>query len=323
MNLKDDRNQKDSQSKVNIRFVIHIVCIVGFLCCAAWLIWYLVSVYNNKKLLDELAENYVTEVTPAPTAPTAPTASTDTLPTDAPSPTPEPNLFGDREYPDFEGLDVPQLELDFASLQEENPDIYAWIYVPDTKINYPVVQRAGEADYYLKRDLKGNNSAAGTLYTQYYNHKDWLDNLTVIYGHNMRDGSMFAALHYFEDSKFFEEHPYIYIYTPEYTLVYEVFASHEFPDVHLLLSYTMNDSATFARYLDEVLSMDGIRDNINRDVDITAEDRVLALSTCMGSNLNEYRYIVEARLAAVEKTSEAWEAAENGELSGTADAGSE
>lgn len=316
MNLKDDQNQKDTQNKVNIRFVIHVVCIIGFLCCAAWLIWYLVGIYNNKKLMEELAENYVTEVTPGPV---------DMPPTDtpAPAPTPEPNLFGDREYPDFAGLDVPELELDFNGLQEMNPDIYAWLYVPDTAINYPVVQRAGDADYYLRRDLEGNNSTAGTLYTQYYNHKDWLDNLTVIYGHNMRDGSMFANLHYFEDSQFFKEHPYVYIYTPEYTLVYEVFAAHEFSDVHLLLSYTMNDPDTFALYLEQVLSMDGIHDNINQDAKVTADDRVLTLSTCMESSSSDYRYLVQAKLAAVEKTAGALEAAENGEQSGTADAGAE
>lgn len=312
MRLKDDLNQQNLKNKLNIRYMIHIVCIVGFLCCAAWLVWYLVSLHKGNKLMEDVEESYV--VTPSPT---------DILPTDEPAPTLEPNLFGDRVYPDFAELDVPELEVDFAGLQEINPDVYAWLYVPDTSINYPVVQRAGDAEYYLRRDIQGNSSMAGTIFTQYYNHKDWMDNLTVIYGHNMHDGSMFASLHYFEDSLFFQDHPYIYIYTPEYTLVYQVFAAYEYSDVHLLLSYTMNDHDSFALYLDQVLALDGLHVNINRDVEVTADDRVLTLSTCMDANRSEYRYLVQAKLSAVEKTAEAGEAAEYGESSGTADAGSE
>lgn len=310
MRLKDDRKQQNQKNKINIRFIVHIICIVGFLCCAAWLIWYLISLHKSNELMKDIEENYV--VTPSPT---------DGLSTDAPDPI--PNLFGDRVYPDFSELDVPELELDFAGLQEINPDVYAWIYVPDTSVNYPIVQRAGDAEYYLRRDLQGNHSTAGTIFTQYYNHKDWLDNLTVIYGHNMNDGSMFASLHYFEDSQFFQEHPYIYIYTPEYTLVYQVFAAYEFTDVHLLLSYTMNDYDSFALYLDQVLSLDGLHVNINRDMEVTADDRVITLSTCMDVRKSDNRYLVQAKLSAVEKTAEAREAAENGEASGTADAGSE
>lgn len=314
MKLADDQNQEDSKKNTNIRFIIHIICIVGFLSCAAWLVWYLFSIFRNNYLMEELRENYVTELTPSPMY---------IQPTDSPDPTPEPNLFGDREYPDFKGLDVPELVLDFDGLQELCPDIYAWIYVPDTVIDYPVVQRAGDADYYLRRDLQGNRLTAGTLFTQYYNHKDWLDNLTIIYGHNMHDGSMFASLHYYEDSQFFEEHPYIYIYTPEYTLVYEVFAAHEYSNTHLLLNFTMNDHSTFAQYLEQILSLNGIHDNINHDLDVTADDRVLVLSTCMSSDRNEYRYLVQAKLAAVEKTAQSLEGTENGELSGRTGIGEE
>lgn len=320
MKLEDDhqnQEEEDLKNKTNIRLIIHVICIVGFLCCTVWLIWYLFSIFRSNYLLEDLKENFVTELTPS-TIFVQPTEQ----PTDAPAaPTPEPNLFGDRAYPDFERLDVPRLELDFDGLQEVNPDVYAWIYVPDTAINYPITQRAGDADYYLLRDLQGNSNAYGTIFTQYYNHKDWLDNLTVIYGHNMRDGSMFAALHYFEDSKFFDEHPYIYIYTPEYTLAYKIFAAHEYPDVHLLLSYTMNDRGTFEQYLEQVLSLDGLRDNINRDIEISGDDHVIALSTCMGSGRTEYRYIVQAKLTAVEKTAYAVEAADNEGLSEKADAG--
>lgn len=307
MRLKGDQNQNDLQNKINFRLIIHIVCIVGFLCCAIWLIWYFASSYHNSELMKDVQEHYM--VTPLPM---------DEPPTAEPGPTTEPNLFSGRMYPDFTGLDVPELKPDFTGLQEMNPDIYAWIFVPDTAVNYPVVQRAGDANYYLRRDIEGNRSTPGTIFTQYYNNKDWTDNLTVVYGHNMRDGSMFGSLHYFEDSQFFQEHPYIYIYTPDYTLVYQVFASYEYSDIHLLLNYTMNDRDTFTLYLGQVLALDGLNVNINRDVEVTADDRVLTLSTCVSVD-SEDRYLVQAKLFAVEKTAKSEEAAENGELTGRAD----
>ena len=308
-----EQNDKKARKKINIRLILHIVCIVGFVCCAVWLIWYLVSLYLNRSQTDELQEKYVS-VTPV-----TPIQDPDSqAPTAAPEPTPEPNLFGGREYPDLTGLDVPALNPDFAGLQEINPDVYAWLYIPDTSINYPVVQRAGDADYYLRRDINGNDSTAGTLFTQYYNHTDWTDNLTVIYGHNMHDGSMFATLHNFEDSVFFEEHPYIYLYTPEYTLVYQVFAAYSFPDTHLLLNYTMNDHDSFAFYLDQVMSQDGLGININRDMEVTADDRVLTLSTCVSRSMGEYRYLVQAKLYAAGKNTPTTESTENEGSTGTA-----
>ena len=297
--LLPEKDKKDGKTgnKISVRLILHIVCIVGFVCCAGWLIWYFVSLSRSHSQTDELQENYVAAVPVPETA----------APTNAPQATPEPNLFGGREYPDLTGLDVPDLNPDFAGLQEINPDVYAWLYIPDTVINYPVVQREDDANYYLRRDINGNDSTAGTLFTQYYNHKDWTDNLTVIYGHNMHDGSMFAALHNFEDSVFFEEHPYIYLYTPEYTLVYQVFAAYSYPDVHLLLNYPMNDHDSFAAYLDQVMSQDGLNVNINRDLDISADDRVLTLSTCVSKNMGEYRYLVQARLYAAGKTTQTTE----------------
>lgn len=308
---KKGENDKNAQNKINIRLILHIVCIVGFVCCAAWLIWYFVSLGLNRSQTDELREKYVA------VPPVQEPAAVTTAPAATPEPTPEPNLFGGREYPDLTGLDVPSLNPDFAGLQEINPDVYAWLYVPDTSIDYPVVQRPGDANYYLRRDINGNDSTAGTLFTQYYNHTDWTDNLTVIYGHNMRDGSMFATLHNFEDSVFFEEHPYIYIYTPEYTLVYQVFAAYNYPDQHLLLSYTMNDHDSFALYLDQVMSQDGLGININRDVEVTADDHVLTLSTCVSRNMGEYRYLVQAKLYAAGKNISTTESAENERPTGT------
>ena len=82
-----------------------------------------------------------------------------------------------------------ELPIDFEGLKEENPEIYAWIRVPDTKIDYPILQHEGEdQSYYLTRDIHGKSTQAGSIYTEYYNNKHFQDPNTIIYGHNMKNG---------------------------------------------------------------------------------------------------------------------------------------
>ena len=131
--------------------------------------------------------------------------------------------------------------IDFDKLcSETNSDIYAWITIPDTKIDYPIVQHATSNEYYLNYNLDGSKGYPGCIYTENYNSKDFSDFQTVIYGHNMKNGSMFAHLHKFEDAKFFEEHPYVFIYTPDRLLVYKIFASYEYSNDHLLFQYDLS-----------------------------------------------------------------------------------
>ena len=89
-------------------------------------------------------------------------------------------------------VDVP---VDFAAWQERNPDIYAWIEYPGTNVDYPIVQSAKDDAYYLRRDIDGKEAVAGSLYTEHtYNSKTFDDPVTVIYGHNMANRTMFGGL---------------------------------------------------------------------------------------------------------------------------------
>ena len=94
------------------------------------------------------------------------------------------------------GVPIPEKEVDFADLQENtNGDIYAWIHIPDTKIDYPVLQHPTDNSYYLNHNLDGSRGYPGCIYTEDYNKKDFTDPNTVLYGHNMKNGTMFAGLH--------------------------------------------------------------------------------------------------------------------------------
>ncbi len=111
---------------------------------------------------------------------------------------------------------------DFLSLMDVNPEVYAWITIPETNVNYPVLQSSEDDNFYLNHNVYKNYSFPGAIYSQSCNKLDWSDRVTVLYGHNMLDGSMFATLHKFENQSFFEENPYFYIYTADRKLTYEI-----------------------------------------------------------------------------------------------------
>ena len=229
-------------------------------------------------------------------------------PQESARPTPQPTMEPEAEeeeqpegYPtpaDL-GIEVPDKELHFTELRETNSDIYAWICIPDTKIDYPILQSEEELDYYLQTNLDGSKGYPGCIYTQMMNSKDWSDRNTVIYGHNMGNGTMFQNLHYYEDSEFFESHPYVYIYTEQELLVYRVFAAYENDDRHVLLYNDFSTPESFEEYIDKVYEKDGLSDHLDEDARPGAEDRIITLSTCINKKPNR-RWLVQAVLAARE-----------------------
>ncbi|MCM1527327.1 MAG: class B sortase [Bacteroides sp.] len=194
------------------------------------------------------------------------------------------------------GVPIPDKEVDFEQLQAEvNADIYAWIYIPDSLIDYPVLQHPTDNLYYLEHNLDGSKGYPGCIYSEDYNAKDFSDPNTVLYGHNMKAGTMFAGLHKYEDADYFAEHPYVYIYTPEKLYVYEIFAAYEFSDLHLLLNFDFTSEDVFQKFLDDIYDMRSMTCNINEDVEVTAQNRILTLSTCV-KNKSHNRYLVQGVL---------------------------
>lgn len=194
-------------------------------------------------------------------------------------------------------MDLPENKVDFTTLKEEtNPDIYAWIEIPGTGIDYPIVQHPKEMDYYLDHTLEGTEGYPGAIFTQRMNKTDWSDYNTVIYGHNMKDGSMFGKLHYYGDAKFFEENPYIYIYTDDgRTLAYKVFAAYEYSDLNLVMNFFMNNEEARQEYYDSIWENDGMTSNFDTDISLTESDRIITLSTCISEKADR-RYLLQGVL---------------------------
>ncbi|MFI3177165.1 MAG: class B sortase [Eubacteriales bacterium] len=185
--------------------------------------------------------------------------------------------------------------IDFQSLQEINEDVYAWISIPGTNIEYPVLQHDYDDSYYLNYNIDGTYGYPGCIYTESVNNKDFQDNNTVLYGHNMKDGTMFAGLHDFQDGTFFEENRFIYIDTPEKVLTYEIFAAYVYDDRHILYSFDFADEKVYADYLEGIFERRSMSDNLNTSIEITSEDKVITLTTCISNQPNN-RYLVQGVL---------------------------
>ena len=185
--------------------------------------------------------------------------------------------------------------VDFAGMWEVNEDVYAWITVPGTVIDYPILQHATDNTYYLNYNIDGSYGYPGCIYTENLNSKDFTDNNTIIYGHNMKNGTMFAGLHKFEDAGFFEENTEVFIYTPEREYKYTIFAAYIYDDRHLLYSFDFANEQVYATYLEDILNMRSMNALIREDVEVTAEDKIITLVTCIG-NQPEKRLLVQAVL---------------------------
>lgn len=198
----------------------------------------------------------------------------------------------------YEGCPV-----DFAGMWEINEDVYAWITVPGTVIDYPILQHATDNTYYLNYNIDGSYGYPGCIYTENLNSKDFTDNNTVIYGHNMKNGTMFAGLHKFEDASFFEENTKVYIYTPEKELSYTIFAAYIYDDRHLMYSFDFSDSQVYATYLEDIQNMRSMNALIREDITVTAEDKIVTLVTCIGNQPSK-RLLVQAVLEEGENVEE-------------------
>ena len=207
-----------------------------------------------------------------------------------PEPDEDTQTVGD-EAPPEEGAFV------FDYRKTLNEDIYAWITVPGTIIDYPILQHPTDDSYYLHHNLDGSYGYPGCIYTESLNTKDFEDPNTVIYGHNMKAGTMFAELHKFEDGEFFSANDEVVIYLPEKTLHYQIFAAYVYDDRHLLYSFDFSDEDVYASYLKSIYDIRDMSANINREITVTEENKIITLVTCMPGEANaEKRLLVQAVL---------------------------
>lgn len=205
-----------------------------------------------------------------------------------------------NDIPETEAEQLVQNPIDFPSLKAENGDIYAWIYVPNTKINMPVLQHVDNDNFYLDHDQDGNPSVAGAIFTQSMNSTDFSDPVTVVYGHNMKNEGMFGSLHRFEDPDFFNENSTFYIYTQDKILTYTIVSAYQYDNRHIMNSFDFSDPNVRQSYFDMVMNPDSLVVNKRDGVELTTDSKIVQLSTCVGQD--NVRYIVTGVLTDEQST---------------------
>ncbi len=183
--------------------------------------------------------------------------------------------------------------IDFSNLKLENPDIYAWIYIPNTNVNLPVLQSVNNDFLYLDHNQDKEYAIEGAIYTQQANSTDFTDPVTVLYGHNLVNGTMFSTLHYFENEEFFNANETMYIYTPGHILTYRIISAYLYDDRHILNSYDFSNPTVLQDYFNFVSHPDSLLVNARSNISLSLNDKIIQLSTCMSdTNHTASRYIV-------------------------------
>ena len=183
----------------------------------------------------------------------------------------------------------PVLVVDFEGLSQMNPDITGWLYIEGTKISYPVVQ-AYDNNYYLRRMFDGTRNNAGCLFMDEECNGDFSEYNSIIYGHNMRNGSMFADLVKFKDQEFFEEHPVGYLLTPDKNYKILFFSGYVCGTKDSAWDANMTEEE-YAAWLKEITG----KSTLATDVVPLVTDQVLTLSTC-SYEFSNARYILHGIL---------------------------
>ena len=194
---------------------------------------------------------------------------------------------------DVSNTTLPNNPINFNKLQSINQDVYAWIKIPGTQIDYAVVQASSDKDdsFYLNRDINGNYKFAGMIFSQRKNSLDFSDPVTVLYGHNMKNGSMFNNLHKFEDKDFFDKHDTIYIYTPGHIYKYTIVSAYVYDDRHILNTFDFSNKKDRKEYINSVTNPHSFISNVRDNISVTENDKILTLSTCTSND--SQRYLVQ------------------------------
>lgn len=188
-------------------------------------------------------------------------------------------------------------------------DVYAWIDIPEfktalgtsTDLSYPVAQHPSDRSFYLNRDLDGNNSKTGTLFTEAVvegktiNGKDLNDPVTVIYGHNMANRTMFGGLQTFLSKMDFSQQHLVYMYQKDRRVTYQIVGGVQYDLSHIIYYHDFSNDEVFNSFFDQLWKETDGTTNLDRANKPVAGDKVLILSVCKNGDDN-HRYLVVCKM---------------------------
>lgn len=235
-----------------LRKLLLIICVCVFVYSAFQLGTIFYNYYKTEKDSEELVNDYIVE----------------------------PEVSEEKE------ADPLKRVVDFQKLQERNKDVIGWLYIPDTTIDEPILKGASN-DTYLRTDIDNQSKTAGQVFIDEINSKDFTDDNTIIYGHNMRNGTRFHDLRYYVEKDFYNQHNLVYIYLPNHTVnVYKVYSA----NVINATSDFYQKGIKYTQYVQKAQS------HAKQTSEVSDKQQpLILLSTCYAHN-SENRYVVFARL---------------------------
>lgn len=190
-----------------------------------------------------------------------------------------------------------KLQVDINKLKVINPDIVAWIYFPNAKISYPVMHTT-DNNYYLTHTYKKTVMRVGSIFIDCQNKGDFSDKNTIIYGHNMKDGSMFGKLKNYNKKIFADNNQCFYILTKNKMYRCDVFSTYLTSADSNTYTYQFESQLSYTKYLEMIKK----QAKFTSDEQVTAQDNIVTLSTCTGIS-HDYRQVVQGKLVDVTKKS--------------------
>lgn len=175
----------------------------------------------------------------------------------------------------------------------ENSDVYAWVTVGGTKIDYPIVQHPTDDSYYLHHDVQQQETEYGAIFTEKVQTKSLNDLVTIVYGHAMIDDSMFGSLDYLANAKNFELYRTVDILTDDSSYSYDIIAAYTYNDDHLYHTFQLGDEKQVERYVSQLERLAHENGGFYRGATFNVErDKLLILSTC--DTTDGKRFVVHA-----------------------------
>jgi len=267
--------------KMNLLLTGLIVALVAVVCVAGYLLLrdYQESAENDQLLAEMQAIKSSLPNLPEPTSIPAPTQA----PAPSPTPTPAPKVIMEQ----------------YAELAAMYPHFVGWVRIPGSEfVDYPVAQGENNDDL-LAVDIALKKSKYGNILMDYRNDPEELDQNTILYGHNMKNGKMFGQLKLYKDKKYFDEHPAIYFDTKyeshrfDIFSVYFMFPKDQFYSSREFYRIRFREDHPFDAYLSTIKEMS----LYDCGVEVTAEDQIITLYTCANNVQEGARFIVHGVLS--------------------------
>ena len=277
------------------RRIILIICTIVFIGCAVYLAWNFIDKARGKQLYDDVAEQFGDIFTEEED-----NGAVSRLSGLKPSQRilclkdrlAAGDSFGDTVYDENSNIDEMRAKL--TSLAESFPDLYGWISIGGTAINYPLVQGT-DNEYYLNASPYKKPLVNGSIFVDYRNHKEIIRNFnTVIYGHNLTGGGMFHDVQTIYENEEQFKSSLIYIYTMDGCYVYEPFAVYEANAAYQYFRTEFGSTDEFVAFANEMKT----NTRYAKEVEFVPTDRMITLSTCTNRSVDG-RYALQARLVQV------------------------